>query len=325
MGGCWCMFYRLPTRRYEEHKGEGNRLALKALVDGGRPPGLLAYDGDEAVAWIAVAPRGEYSRLSRSRILKPVDSSPVWSIVCTFVRQDHRRQGLSLRLVRGAVDWAASQGARIIEAYPLDVEIRRLSRRLCRDGLYAHLCRGWFQRSDAALAAAPHHALLCEPRRDAMTDCWQVLPLTPARWPDLERSLASMARPMAVGACGGIRPMSSSMPMLATTTITALAALVSEGATPGLRGLSRRRAGGLDLRAPPRGVFAGGRHARLSRRPRPSRACGPSPAFYIADDARGQGWMERLIAAPWPTPLIMARHGRRGLSHRSRSGADGAL
>ena len=122
VGGCWCMFYRLPARRYEEQKGEGNRQALKTLVDAGRPPGLLAYDGDEAVAWISVAPRAEYSRLSRSRVLKPVDNSPVWSIVCLFVRPDHRRQGLSLRLVRGAVEWAGAQGARIVEAYPLDIE-----------------------------------------------------------------------------------------------------------------------------------------------------------------------------------------------------------
>jgi GNAT superfamily N-acetyltransferase len=122
VGGCWCMFYRLTARRYEAQKGDGNRLALKALVDGGRPPGLLAYDGDQAVAWVSVAPRQEYARLSSSRVLKPVDSSPVWSLVCLFVRQDHRRRGLSLRLVRAAVAYAASQGARIVEAYPLDIE-----------------------------------------------------------------------------------------------------------------------------------------------------------------------------------------------------------
>ncbi len=124
-GGCWCMFYRLAARRYEAQKGEGNRLALKALVDTGHPPGLLAYDGSEAVAWVSVGPRNEFVRLSTSRVLKPVDAAPVWSIVCLFVRQDHRRQGLTLQLVQGAVAWAASQGARIVEAYPLDVASER--------------------------------------------------------------------------------------------------------------------------------------------------------------------------------------------------------
>lgn len=122
VGGCWCMFYRLPARRYEAQKGEGNHAALKALVDAHHPPGLLAYEGDEAVGWVSVAPRNEYVRLKTSRVLKPVDSSPVWSIVCLFVRPGHRRQGLSLHLVRGAVEYAASQGARIVEAYPLDIE-----------------------------------------------------------------------------------------------------------------------------------------------------------------------------------------------------------
>ncbi len=122
VGGCWCMFYRLAARRYEAQRGEGNRLALKAIVDSGRVPGLLAYQANEPVAWVSVAPRSEFARLSRSRMLRPVDNSPVWSIVCLFVRQDHRRQGVSLRLVRGAVEWAVSQGARIIEAYPLDIE-----------------------------------------------------------------------------------------------------------------------------------------------------------------------------------------------------------
>jgi GNAT superfamily N-acetyltransferase len=31
-----------------------------------------------------------------------------------------RRQGLSLRLIQAAVDYARSQGARIVEAYPIE-------------------------------------------------------------------------------------------------------------------------------------------------------------------------------------------------------------
>ncbi|MEO5616304.1 MAG: hypothetical protein ABIS67_00890 [Candidatus Eisenbacteria bacterium] len=37
--------------------GGPNRRAFKKLVDSGMPPGLLAYDGDEPVGWVAIASR----------------------------------------------------------------------------------------------------------------------------------------------------------------------------------------------------------------------------------------------------------------------------
>lgn len=35
----------------------------------------------------------------RSRILKPVDDQPVWSIVCLFVHRNHRGAGVSTALI----------------------------------------------------------------------------------------------------------------------------------------------------------------------------------------------------------------------------------
>jgi hypothetical protein len=34
-GGCWCMWWRLKRSEFERQKGEGNRLALKRIVDSG--------------------------------------------------------------------------------------------------------------------------------------------------------------------------------------------------------------------------------------------------------------------------------------------------
>ncbi len=117
-GGCWCMTPRLTRRDYEARKGEGNRRAMKRLVERGPPPGLLAYRGREPIAWIAVAPRSQYRLLAGSRVLAPVDDQPVWSIVCLYLRKDVRRQGLSSRLVRAAAEFARSRGATIVEGYP---------------------------------------------------------------------------------------------------------------------------------------------------------------------------------------------------------------
>lgn len=123
-GGCWCMTWRLSAKAFAAGKGAGNRAAMKALVDGGQgaeasPPGLLAYDGDDAVAWCSVAPRRYFERLESSRVLKSVDDAEVWSVSCFLVRKSHRKRGLSLLLLQAACDFVRGQGGRIIEGYPI--------------------------------------------------------------------------------------------------------------------------------------------------------------------------------------------------------------
>jgi GNAT superfamily N-acetyltransferase len=119
-GGCWCMFWRIPRKEYEARKGEKNKQSLKKIVTDGSPPGILAYSGKEVIGWCAVAPREEYVGLQTSRILKPVDDKPVWSISCLFVKKGYRRRGVSAKLLRAAVDFAASKGAKTVEGYPTD-------------------------------------------------------------------------------------------------------------------------------------------------------------------------------------------------------------
>jgi len=119
-GGCWCMYWRLPRTQYEEQHGELNRRNMKALVDSGNIPGILAYSGDEPVGWCSIAPREEFSTLGRSRILKPVDDQPVWSVVCFFINRGQRRKGLTVQLLKAAVEYARANGARIVEGYPVE-------------------------------------------------------------------------------------------------------------------------------------------------------------------------------------------------------------
>jgi GNAT superfamily N-acetyltransferase len=111
---------RLSRAQYEKQKGGGNRRALKRLVDAGRPPGVLAYEGNRPVGWCCVEPREAFGLLARSRVLKPVDDRPVWSIVCLFVDRAARGRGVSVALIEGAVEHARKRGATIVEAYPVD-------------------------------------------------------------------------------------------------------------------------------------------------------------------------------------------------------------
>lgn len=119
-GGCWCMEFRLPRAEYEAIKGEGARRALRARVEAGPPPGLLAYDAGDPVGWVAVGPREDFPKLDRSRVLARVDERPVWSIVCFLVRKDRRRRGVTRALIEGAARFAAESGADLVEAYPID-------------------------------------------------------------------------------------------------------------------------------------------------------------------------------------------------------------
>jgi len=119
-GGCWCMWWRLRRSEFERTKGDRNRRMMKKIVESGRTPGILAYSGRQPVAWVSVAPREDFPVLGRSRILKPIDDAPAWSIVCFFIRKDYRRRGMTGRLIQAAVEHAARNGARIVEAYPID-------------------------------------------------------------------------------------------------------------------------------------------------------------------------------------------------------------
>src|SRR5262245_58547118 len=122
-GGCWCTFWRRPRSEYERDKGAGNRRFMLKVVESGPPPGILGYLDGEPVGWCAVAPREDYPSLGRSRILQPVDDTPVWSVSCLFVRKDQRRRGLSVELLRAAVEHVKKQGGTMVEGYPVEPKI----------------------------------------------------------------------------------------------------------------------------------------------------------------------------------------------------------
>lgn len=117
-GGCWCMWWRTSRAEFERGQGEGNRLALRRLVDSRQVPGILAYVNGEPAGWCSVARRETYPALERSPTLKRLDDTPVWSIVCFYVDRRFRGQGLTLRLVRAAVEYVREQGGHVVEAYP---------------------------------------------------------------------------------------------------------------------------------------------------------------------------------------------------------------
>jgi GNAT superfamily N-acetyltransferase len=120
------MFWRRPRKEFDAGKGDGNRQAMKALVDGGTVPGILAYAGDEPIGWCSVSPRQQFPSLANSRIFKPVDDEPVWSVTCLFVHRKFRNQGVSVGLLRAAAAHVKRCDGRIVEGYAVEPKSDKL-------------------------------------------------------------------------------------------------------------------------------------------------------------------------------------------------------
>jgi GNAT superfamily N-acetyltransferase len=118
--GCWCMYWRATHSEYMKKQGEGNRKAMRKIVNSGRVPGILAYAGKEPIGWCSIEPRERFVRLETSRVLAPVDNQSVWSVNCFFIARAWRRKGVSVALLRAAVEFARKRGPKIVEGYPVD-------------------------------------------------------------------------------------------------------------------------------------------------------------------------------------------------------------
>ena len=117
---CWCLSHRLQPAEIQS-LGDGSReRAMRALCEREHPPGVVTYRDGEPVGWCSIGPRSQIPRLVGSRLIRPVDDVPVWSVICVVVRAGHRRTGVTSHMLEGAVEYAAANGAPAVEAYPVD-------------------------------------------------------------------------------------------------------------------------------------------------------------------------------------------------------------
>jgi GNAT superfamily N-acetyltransferase len=118
-GNCWCMYYRLKKDDFVEGKAdEGNKEAMKKLVFENKPTGILGFYEEQPIAWCAFAPREDFMKLENSRVHKRIDNKSVWSIPCFFIDKNFRRQGISVEILKGVIEYAKNNNIQIIEAYP---------------------------------------------------------------------------------------------------------------------------------------------------------------------------------------------------------------
>ena len=120
--GCWCMYWRIGPE-YHKRPREQNKRELHRIVKRGPPPGLLAFDGEQAVGWCQLTPRQDLSWLNRKQALQPVDDVPVWAVSCFYIRRGYRRRGVMAALITEALKAAKRANAPALEAYPVDTAL----------------------------------------------------------------------------------------------------------------------------------------------------------------------------------------------------------
>ena len=119
-GYCSCMRWRMTSSEYRKSSKVERADNLYARVIKDEVTGILAYDDSQPIGWCSVGPRESYAALERYSALPRFDHESVWSVVCFFVDRGYRRQGMTIGLLNAAVDYAAAEGARVVEGYPVE-------------------------------------------------------------------------------------------------------------------------------------------------------------------------------------------------------------
>jgi GNAT superfamily N-acetyltransferase len=151
---CWCLSHRLSAREITELGGGSREAAFRALCARENPPGVIGYDDGEPVGWCSIGPRSENTRLSQSRLIRPLDDVPVWSIICVVIRGGHRRRGYTTPLINGAVEYAATRGAPAVESYPVDPGSGRIDLTMAFVGTRAMFANAGFEVAGSTDAVA---------------------------------------------------------------------------------------------------------------------------------------------------------------------------
>jgi GNAT superfamily N-acetyltransferase len=111
MRGCWCLWPRAPRDRMQV--GPENELRLKAIVDDGTVPGLLAYADGVPAGWCSIGPHSHYRRF-----FDDDSDRDIWLLACLFIDAGYRGQRIGTALIDAAVAYAAMHGAARLEALP---------------------------------------------------------------------------------------------------------------------------------------------------------------------------------------------------------------
>jgi len=127
-GGCYCMYYH-TTQGWSRRTARQNEEEKELLVQAGKSHGILVYDDDteQPVGWCQFGPREELPRIERKRGYKAAGEDSLWRVTCFFIDKEHRKRGVAREALRAALEVMRREGAKNVEAYPLETIRERYS------------------------------------------------------------------------------------------------------------------------------------------------------------------------------------------------------
>lgn len=114
---CWCMAWRTTPEEAKQHSGRERKPMMEARIKAGTPVGLIGYLEGEPVAWVSIAPRETYRSLGGP---DAEAGDKIWSLACMYIHRNFRGEGYGDALIEGAIAYARTRHATMLEAYPVD-------------------------------------------------------------------------------------------------------------------------------------------------------------------------------------------------------------
>ncbi|WP_413290467.1 GNAT family N-acetyltransferase [Bdellovibrio sp. HCB337] len=125
-GGCYCAFWHqkiASMQEWDQRKKENPQLNRQTILDKvltGFHVGVLAYRGDELIAWISVGPIIDTYWFWRRAIQLGEPAKNIAGITCITIAKEHRSKGIQAELLTSLSEYGKTQGWTRIEGYPFE-------------------------------------------------------------------------------------------------------------------------------------------------------------------------------------------------------------
>lgn len=125
-GGCYCSFWHQKWQsmadweRCQKETPERNRQMVFEKMRSGFHVGVLAYKGNDLLAWLSVGPLVDFYWTWKRVIQVGEDSKSIAGITCFTIVSAFRGKGLQTKILEALKIYGKEQGWTAIEGYPFD-------------------------------------------------------------------------------------------------------------------------------------------------------------------------------------------------------------